>query len=505
MIRSLSSRAGLGALLLTGFACSGGGGGGGGQQTADIQTAQNLAGVWEFTITVKETDCPGLTVGDEDTVSLFVTTTPGSAAVELQPLREEFVAQGGGDPVSQGKQLEPEPAITGRIDGDRLTARRDFNGSIVEIEFGTFSTDSRGRLAFGTGTARSVESDPMPCTTVYDVIGRLDGAVVRTQELAGTWRYEIEQVVGSMTSNQVAVGDTGTFVVRPDAVFSDRFTGALIEGPVLGSFQQMPIPDLGLTVTATSRGIGVGDALPVSSPPPPPATFEIRFDNGASATAQAMQISITDGTETMILAGKRTRIDSTLAVAGNWTFDVDGEVLSGDLAQTGSAVALNDGDQFLRGTVAANGELLGVVRVAQQGEGLVTGAFDATAGTFDGSSWVGPVSGTRIGGGGGGGTCTTIQTGTWNIDSNSGAALEGGTMTQDGCTVTFVFEVPGVPELTTTLSGTLDGSRWMPTVTGALQGVLADIDVTFSGQPATSFSGTATDGGASIVLTGARQ
>ena len=78
-------------------------------------------------------------------------------------------------------------------------------------------------------------------------------------------------------------------------------------------------------------------------------------------------------------------------------------------------------------------------------------------------------------------------------------------MTQDGCTVTFVFEVPGIPELTTTLSGTLDGSRWTPTVTGALQGFLGDIDVTFGGAPATSFSGSATDGGQPVVLTGTLQ
>ena len=156
-IRTLFSRSTIAAAMISVAACSSGSGGGGGPNTADIQFAQDLSGVWEFTLTVTSTDCPGETVGDTQTVSLLFDTNSDSADFSLRSIDEEFADDGTGQFVSQGKALSTDGPLSALVRGGRLTANRTRSDETVTLDFGEFTPDNLGRNSFGITTPDHAE------------------------------------------------------------------------------------------------------------------------------------------------------------------------------------------------------------------------------------------------------------------------------------------------------------------------------------------------------------
>ena len=243
-----------------------------------------------------------------------------------------------------------------------------------------------------------------------------------------------------------------------------------------------------------------------------PLDFEIRFDNGGSLTSTAVQINVADGNgNTLILSGLRTQLSVCIPVTGSWTFEFANVTILGTMEQTGCSLFIGNPAAAFFGTVNANGDFEGVLQRDSLPSAIATGSFNAAVDSFSGTSSIGAITGTQTaggngnnGGGSGTGSCPAVSTGTWDISGDGGnVSLPSGRMTQDGCEVVFTFDL--IPQLETTISGTLNGTRWTPTVTGALAGALTDIDVNFSGDPAAGFSGTAKNGGLTIDFQGGRQ
>jgi hypothetical protein len=83
--------------------------------------------------------------------------------------------------------------------------------------------------------------------------------------------------------------------------------------------------------------------------------------------------------------------------------------------------------------------------------------------------------------------------------------FSGGSMTQNGCALSFNYSFPGADF---TLTGDLNGNGWVPAIGGVFGGAVSNVDIAFNSS-GNSLTGTATISGPggplSATVTGSKQ
>lgn len=343
------------------------------------------------------------------------------------------------------------------------------------------------------------------------------GSSLKLKVIDGTWRIESTvttstgcAIVGSREVTYVNLANTsGTVVEVTDA--------------------EAPVPALllaeaaGRSVVWTGNGTDAGDSF----------TFTLDAGNAAFA-GSAVEFDETPNCTTNYSVVGTKVVGATAVAAGNWTFQVTGNVgnfefADLDLQQRFSSIQAGDAATHLAGVVQGAG-WDGALQTTNAGgldltfTGVFTDSktFEGTCQRTVGSTTVdGSITGEWVSGGV---ACTGVDTSRlWNISINSGVLFTGTptvfercTAQKVGCTVTFTWDsrlqYPSMfPVKTVVFTGTIiDNNVYRPTVSGtwfaeSYPGTTFTFDGIFVGSLSTRWTGTygasgATSGSGSILF-----
>lgn len=465
MIPRLLPPAGLALVFLTLGSCGGGGGGGGGN-TGALKLA-SVNGTWSVAETVTSSKFEGFsgpgceTVNDTFTYFLNLENTTGSTIVASDP------------------QVVGSPTRTATASGRKITWKGtgDDAGDSVSL-----TLDSSDTLITGT-TVEVDRSTGVACTTTLSFMAI---KVATAPSIStGNWTFSYDNA-------GLGIVDLGTMALTQKfaSVSASNATAGLVLARVGNEWQGM--------VQATSLGL-VGDV--VGNFNAAGTEFVGTYDTGVGSF-DITGVKTTTGGSLCITIDTSAVWDLTFRHNSLPVIDF----LGGTMTQTGCDVTCSFPAQGTFAAFTLGGPLSGQVWTALQGgDGFVadrrfTGTFSGNPATsLDGSFF--NVSSQSDGGtitltkrtGGGGSSCVTIDTSNvWDLVQtfNGGSAnYSGGTMTQTGCEVTFDY--PGSTPFT--FSGTVNGNTWTALQGGVNAAPDRRYTGTFTGNPATSLTGSFTN------------